>query len=144
MPVRMWVCVSERNRGPQEERPWAPHAWLPASQLSLVHKRILCFCLPPCELSRPWGGQKRHVRTSEGRVTTITRLTLHLQARSAQNSEYGEERDRAYLWEAENLRKWTFCALETTRSKMPEDGNKRTQRAISARYFFLDKTVTKY
>lgn len=26
MPVcaRMWVCVSERNRGPEEERPWGP------------------------------------------------------------------------------------------------------------------------
>lgn len=48
----------------------APHAWLPASQLSLVHKRILCFCVPPCELSRPWSRQKRHVRTSEGHVTS--------------------------------------------------------------------------
>lgn len=74
--VCAWVWVPKCNRGPQKERPWAPHAWLPASQLSLVHnKRILCFYFPPCELSRPWGHQKRHVRTSEGRDTFVCNLT---------------------------------------------------------------------
>lgn len=60
--------------GPQEERPWAPHAWLPASQLSLVHKRSLCFCALSLANYRDLGAERveaARARTFEGRDISV-------------------------------------------------------------------------
>jgi len=82
--ARMWVCVSERNRGPEKERPWGPAcltACFPAvarAQEDPVFLRsplrIIATLRPP-ETARADFRRTRHIRA----------LTLDLQIQDVVN-----------------------------------------------------------